>query len=171
MAEAASERGAHKLDQLDRQILDVLRAEPRITNKSLAGMLSTNEVTIATRIRAMEQAGVMRVVAQLDFRALDYNLLAIVDVSVIGRKIADVAADLAQIEGVGSVSIMLGDPPIIVQVQARDLAHLRDLILDEISAVVGVAQVETNVIVEIEKWKSQYGRFTPPGMPGWKQEP
>ena len=84
-----------------------------------------------------------------------------VDVSVTGRKIGDVATDLAKIEGIGSVSIMLGDPPIIVQVQARDLEQLRDLILDEISAVVGVTQVETNVIVEIEKWKSQYGRFLP----------
>lgn len=108
----------------------------------------------------MEQAGVMRVMAQLDFKALDFNILAIVDIRVTDRSISEVAAELAAIEGIGSISVFLGDPPIIAQVHARDLEELRDLILESISAVEGVSGVETNVIVKIGKWQSLYGRLS-----------
>jgi Lrp/AsnC family transcriptional regulator for asnA, asnC and gidA len=123
------------------------------------------EVAIASRIKSMEAKGVMRVVAQLEFRALGYNVLALVDVMVANGKIQDVADALAKLDSVGSVTIMLGDPPIIIQVQASDLPALNRLILNEIATIPGVEQVETNVIVDIAKWRPGAAQLNPKSLP------
>ena len=141
--------------------MDALREDPRATSKALALQLSMTEVAVASRIKAMEAKGIMRVVAQLEFRALGYNVLALIDVMVAGRTIRDVADELALIDGVGSVTIMLGHPPIIIQVQASDLAALERLILNEIAIIPGIEQIETNVILDIAKWQSGSAQLHP----------
>lgn len=154
-------RPAAKPDALDTRIMDALREDPRATSKALALQLGMTEVAVAGRIKAMEAKGIMRVVAQLEFRALGYNVLALVDVMVRGRPIQAVADDLAKIDSVGSVTIMLGHPPIIIQVQAADLASLERLILTEIAPIEGIEQIETNVIIDIAKWQAGSAQLSP----------
>ena len=156
---------AARPDSVDEQILDELRLEPRATSKALALKLSMTEVAVAARIKAMEAKGVMRVVAQLDFRTLGYNVLALIDVMVANRKINDVADALSAIDRVGSVTIMLGDPPIIVQAQAADPADLHDLIVNHIAMIPGVEQVETNLIIDIAKWRPGSAELHPMSIP------
>lgn len=143
-----------ELDGADLRLLEALRQDPRATNTLLAARLSITEVAVANRIRLLEARGIMRVVAQLSFRALGYNVLALVDVEASSGRVKELANALASLEGVGSASIMLGHPSIILQVQADDLHALERLLLDEISAVDGVEGVESNVIIDIEKWTS-----------------
>jgi DNA-binding Lrp family transcriptional regulator len=153
-------------DAIDERILEELRIEPRATSKALGLKLSMTEVAVASRIRAMEAKGIMRVVAQLEFRAAGYHILALIDVMVADRKINEVAEALSRIDRVGSVTMMLGDPPIIVQVQAADSADLRDLIVNHIAAIPGVEQVETNLIIDIAKWRPGSAQLHPTSLPG-----
>lgn len=153
-------------DAIDEQILEELRIEPRATSKALGLKLSMTEVAVASRIRAMEAKGMMRVVAQLAFTAAGYNILALMDVMVADRKINEVAEALSRIDRVGSVTMMLGDPPIIVQVQAADSADLHDLIVNHIAMIPGVEQVETNLIIDIAKWRTGSAQLHPTSLPG-----
>ena len=152
-------------DAVDEKILEELRIEPRATSKALGLKLSMTEVAVAARIRSMEAKGIMRVVAQMDFRAAGYNVLALIDVMVAERKINDVAEALSKIDRVGSVTMMLGDPPIIVQVQAADPADLHDLIVNQIAIIPGVEQVETNLILNIAKWMPGSAQLHPGSLP------
>lgn len=149
------------LDAIDAKLLDALRREPRATNKALAAELGVSEVSVAARLKALERDNVFRVIAQLDFRALDYDVLAIADVRVCNGQIKTVAEALARVEGVGSVSLVLGDPPIIIQLQARGIDGLSSLVLNEIATIPGVEQVETNIIAAIAKWTPDTGLLEP----------
>ena len=64
-----------------------------------------------------------------------------------------------------AASQLLGDPPIIIQVQAFDLPALNRLILNEIATIPGVEQVETNVIVDIAKWRPGAAQLNPKSLP------
>ena len=66
----------YELDSVDLGIINRLRIDPRETNRSLAQHLSVSESTIGSRLQAMENANVMKVVAQRDFRAAGYEVLA-----------------------------------------------------------------------------------------------
>lgn len=153
--------GVGRLDAIDVKILDELRLEPRATSKSLAHKLALTEVAVAARVRAMEARGIMRVIAQLDFKAAGYHVLALVDVMVANREIKAVAEALSTLERVGSVSVMLGDPPIIIQVQAADLPDLHDLLVNHIAHIPGVEGVETNLIINIPKWRPGSAQLQP----------
>jgi DNA-binding Lrp family transcriptional regulator len=144
-----------QLDELDCEILGALRASPQETNKALADKLDVSEVTIATRIRALENDRVMKVMAQCDFRAAGYNTLASVDVYIAGRPVEAVAKELARLEGLALISILMGDPSFALMVMAPDLAGLQAL-KESIGAIKGVQSVDVSVFAEILKYRSDF---------------
>ena len=144
------------LDDLDRDILSFLRATPLETNKALADKLVVSEVTIAARIRALESDRVMRVMAQRDFRAAGFHVLANVEVSVKGRSVEQVANQISKLERVALVSILIGDPSISLLVMAADLSDLQDLTIDTIAKIDGVGSIETMVFTDIIKYRSEF---------------
>lgn len=148
------------LDKLDHALLAMLRADPRQTNRALAQQLSVSESTIAARISALETNGVMKIMAQRDFSASGYFVLAQVDVNVTGRPVAAVAEELALIDGVGNLMTFLGDPAIMLLAMAGSLPELQLLVMDQIACVNGVRSVETMVYAGIVKYESEFANFT-----------
>lgn len=147
------------LDGLDHRILDSLRADPRQTNKALAGAMSISEATVAARIRALESAGVMKIMAQRDFRTAGFQVLSHVSVSVAGRSVESVARDLGQIGGVAGISIVIGDPPLLLMAMAPSLRDMEHLIHEEIARVDGVRDLDIMVYADIIKHESEYARL------------
>ncbi|WP_076590855.1 Lrp/AsnC family transcriptional regulator [Herminiimonas arsenitoxidans] len=147
------------LDELDRNIILCLRADPRQTNKSLAAQLSVTEFTIAARIRAMEKGGVMKIMAQRDFHAAGYHVMAHVAVSVSGRPVESVARKIADIEGVAGMSIVMGDPSLLILAMAASLEELEESVIERISKVNGVRTIEVDVYTEIIKHVSEYAHL------------
>jgi DNA-binding Lrp family transcriptional regulator len=145
------------LDEIDRRILESLKAEPRVTNKSLAQELSISEVTVAARIRSMEDDRVMKVMAQRDFRSVGGQILALVDIDVLGREVEAVAEDLRHISQVGSVALLMGQPSVIIEIHTADLTALEDVLLNEVAKVKGVRCTSSNVIVKIMKYQTEIG--------------
>jgi Lrp/AsnC family leucine-responsive transcriptional regulator len=145
------------LDDLDRSIVASLRAAPRETSKAIADSLSVSEASVAGRIRALEGDRVIKVMAQSDFRAAGYHVLAAVELCVRGRPVEQVAQELAAIERVALVSILMGHPSISLLVMARDLADLQELTMTTIAGMDGVSSVETMVFSEILKYQSELG--------------
>ena len=149
----------HRLDAIDRKIIAALRRQPATTNKELAESLAVAEATIAARIRSLVERRVITVIAQRDIRALGYDVLAFACISVSGRRAEDVAADLSKIEAIGSVSLFAGTPEIIVEINARDRDDFTGILLDEIGAVAGVHAVETSIVSETVKYRSDIGAW------------
>ena len=146
----------YELDPVDHGIIDRLRREPRETNKSLAENLAVSEASIGSRLRAMEANGVMKVVAQRSFSAAGYDVLANVVITVAGRSLDAVATDLAAIDQVGSLTLFIGDPSIMLLAMAQNLVGLQNLVTERIAKVAGVRSVETMVIANIVKYESEY---------------
>ena len=144
------------MDDLDNEILTCLRKDSRHTNKSLAERLTVTEVTIASRIRAMEGDGVMLVMAQLSFNGAGYNVLANMNVSVSGRLVSDVAEQLAKTEQVAAVTINMGDPSISLLVMASDLRAFRSKVIEDIAHADGVRSLETMIYADIFKYQSDF---------------
>ena len=95
--------------------------------------------------------------AQADFRAAGYQVLASVDLHIAGRPVEQVARELVGIERVALVSILMGNPSISLLVMARDLADLQQLTMVNIAAIDGVRSLETMVFSDILKYQSALG--------------
>lgn len=145
------------LDELDASIHAALRASPRETSKAIAEQLSVSEATVAARIRALESDRVIKVMAQTDFRAAGYNILASVELRTGGRSVEEVAQELATLEQVALVSILMGDPSISLLAMAASLEDLQRLTMTTIAGMRGVRAVETMIFSEVIKYRSELG--------------
>ena len=90
------------IDAVDRQIIEELAQDGRISFAELGRRVSLSAPAVTERVRRLEEAGVITGYrAEIDPRALGYALTAIVRVKPAVRqlsKIADLAADIPQIE-------------------------------------------------------------------------
>ena len=142
-----------EVDEIDGAIIAELREDGRATNQQIATKLGLTAATVSTRIKRMEDANKLRVVAVSDFSAHGYNLLMQVAVEVDGRSAADVAADLAEIPEVFAVHLVTGRYDIDMLVALRDYDELSDLMLSRLAKVSGIRSMLPAIAVDILKYK------------------
>jgi len=141
------------LDELDTNIIAILRSNGRATNQEIAERLSVTAATVSSRLRRMEDARVMRVVAVTDFAAHGYNLIIALGVKVQGRDIRDVAKDLARLPEVLSVNIMNGIHDLELLVALHDFSEINMLLSDHIAGIEGVSELSPGIAADIIKFE------------------
>lgn len=147
------ERPRPTLDNLDSDIVAILRTNGRVTNQEIAKQLSITPATVSARLQKMEDARAMRVVAVTDFAALGYNVIIAVGVNVHGRSVQDVGQDFAKFPEILSVNIMSGRHDLELLVALHDFAEVQQFLYDHIAGVAGVIRVSAGIAVDIVKYK------------------
>jgi len=142
-----------EIDEIDQAIIAELRRDGRATNQQIANELGLTAATVSTRIKRMEDANKLRVVAVSDFSAHGYNLLMQVAVEVDGRAAAEVAGDLAKIPEVFAVHLVTGRYDIDMLVALKDYDDLADLMLNKLAGVSGIRSMLPAIAVDILKYK------------------
>ena len=145
--------GAAGLDPLDARIVAHLRSTPRATNQEIAERLSVTAATVSSRLRRLDEAKAMRVVAVTDFAALGYNVIIALGVKVRGRGVREVGRDLAEFPEVLSVNIMNGEMDLELLVALHDFAEIQEFLYDHIAGVEGVAHIEAGIAADIVKFE------------------
>jgi Lrp/AsnC family leucine-responsive transcriptional regulator len=140
-------------DATDHAIVERLRDNGRATNQQIAEALGLTAATVSARIRRMEDADQLRVVAVSDFAAHGYDLLLRVEVQVNGRAAFDVARDLAALPEVFAAHLVTGRYDIDMLVALRETADLERFLLDRIAAIDGIRSVNPSIIVDIVKYQ------------------
>ena len=144
--------GAFEFSELDLKIIEILKKDGRTSNQKIADMLGVTTSMIATRIKRMEQAKAMKVVAVSDFSAFDYNVLLPVGVNVKGRRANDVAADLAKLDEVSVVHLVSGKHDIEILVALASLENMSDFLLEKLSRIKGIRNLDPSFAVDIIKY-------------------
>lgn len=157
---AGRRTGAFTPDALDHRIIDGLRADGRMSTKDLAQRVGANEAVVRARIRKLEKAGHMRVVAMVDLATTGFELLSVVGVTVRGRDAAAVARDLSAIPQVMTAIVMLGSHDIELRVIARDLTEYSQLMTAVLPRVPGVERLIPSLAVEIMKHENEWVPFS-----------
>ena len=142
-----------EVDDIDQSIIDALRADGRATNQQIALELGLTAATVSTRIKRMEDANKLRVVAVSDFSAHGFNLLLQVAIEVEGRPASDVASDLAQLPEVFAIHLVTGRYDIDMLVALRDYDELAELMLNRLARVSGIRSMLPAIAVDILKYK------------------
>ena len=137
---------------LDRKIIELLKTDGRMSNQKIAELLNVKPSLVSTRIRRMETANAMRVVAVSDFSAFQHNVLLPIGIDVKGRRANDVAHDLAQLSEVASVQLVSGKHDIEILVTLSNMQKMSDLLLNKLSQIAGVRSLDPSFAVDIIKY-------------------
>lgn len=142
-----------QLDAIDHKIIEHLRHHGRASNQQIAEGLGLTATTVSSRIKRMEEANQLRVVAVSDFSAHGFNFLMRVMVEVDGRPASQVAHDLAQIPEVFATHLVTGRYDIDMLVALQGLDDLSALLLEKFSKVRGIRSLVPSVVVDIVKYQ------------------
>lgn len=138
-------------DEVDRRLVELLRADGRMAFRALADTLAITESAVRARVRNLETSGFMKVVAVADAGAAGFELLLAVGVEVDGRPALEVAEALAALPEVFSVSQVVGTHDIELLMVARDHDHLAELVTDRLVRIPGVRRIRTGLAVDVLK--------------------
>lgn len=140
-------------DEIDFAIIEQLRRNGRASNQQVAEVLDLTPVTVATRIKRMEEADQLRAVGVADFSAFGYNALMKIAIEVDGRPAPDVANDLASIPEVMTVHRMTGRHEIDVLVALHDYSEFKGFLVNKLAKVHGIRSISPAMIIDVVKYQ------------------
>lgn len=137
------------LDDIDRKMIDALRADGRMTAPMLAEGLNIGRATAYSRLDRLVERGVIDgFSARVDRTAVGLTVSALVLVSVHQGLWRDLRTRLAALPGVEWLGVATGRSDFILLVRADTLEHLRDVALHELQQIDGVRTAETVVLLD-----------------------
>jgi len=148
--------GPPQLDSLDREILRILQRDGRTSNSQIARRLGKTETTIRKRIASMHENKYFEIVAVPTPRIAGYNASAIIGLSVQLPHMRQVAAALSERSEVRYCGLSTGRFDVIIEAFFTDHDDLLTFTTDVLGALPGVVDVETSLILAIEKFAYEW---------------
>ena len=140
------------LDHIDHQIIDLLQADARLSNRELAAQVGLAPSTTLARVQRLIETGVLTgFSARVDPGSLGLSLQVVVFVQLNSHRRDESRDFIDQILGrpeVVQVFYVGGAQDLVVHVMARDTEDLRRVVLEGIASNPLVRHLETNLVFE-----------------------
>ena len=151
---------APQLDDLDRQLIEVLARDARVSNRKIAVDLGVTEGTVRGRIKRLQQDGLISFTAITSFGLADSARMAFIGVQAEVSDVREVARQIADLTQVNAVMLTMGGVNILAICLFNSLDHLHEVASDKILAIPGVHHVETSIAVKTLKYNARVVRIT-----------
>ena len=140
------------IDNYDRQILRLLQQDGRISNQDLADRIGLSPSPCLRRVRALEEAGVIKGYrALLDAKALGYTLMALIYISMDKHtpdRFEYFEKEISQFSEVLECLLITGqDADYQIKVIVRDMDAFQELLLNRITGIRGVTGVHSSFVL------------------------
>lgn len=137
------------LDEVDRRIVDELRADGRLSIRELASRVHVSRATAHTRLTRLHDEGVITGYrAVVDPSALGLDVVALVLLNVDQHAWRLVRDRLLEVDGLEYLAFTTGGFDLAAVVRTTDIAHLRDVVLVQIQAIAEVRNTQTIFVLD-----------------------
>jgi Lrp/AsnC family leucine-responsive transcriptional regulator len=144
------------IDDIDRQILEILQDNARTSNAEIARQVGMAPSAILERLRKLEERGVIEgYVARVNPEALGLTLTAFVFVRADERAGAVATAErLAQIAEVQEVHHVAGEDCFLVKVRTTGTRALGELLREKFGAIDTIRSTRSTIVMDTikESW-------------------
>lgn len=114
------------MDNLDKNIIAIMRKDSRCPFVEIANQLGVSEGTVRSRVHRLTEEGVIR---GFTIKTSSKNVKALVEIKIdVNTDTQDIARELAGYEGVTEVFEVTGDQDIIAIVDVESSQHLNEII-------------------------------------------
>ena len=139
------------IDDLDRQIIDVLQEDGRAPNAVVARAIGVSEGTVRRRLKRLISQSIIKVAALPSLEALGLRTEALVGIQVDPDKIDSVATGLIALKVVSLVVQATGSFDFFVWVAFPSTAELGAFLTTKLRAIAGIRRTETFVSLSVRK--------------------
>jgi Lrp/AsnC family transcriptional regulator for asnA, asnC and gidA len=141
----------HDLDELDFEILDLLRENGRQTNQEVAARLGVSEATVRKRLRELAAAGVMRVVAVTDPHHLGLEIDVNMAIQVELQRLQEVVDELTAMAEISYLGITSGASSIVAAGLFHSNGELLEFLTSKVGSIPGIRKIETTHVLKVVK--------------------
>jgi Lrp/AsnC family leucine-responsive transcriptional regulator len=139
-------------DRYDRRILQLLQEDGRLSNLELAERIGLSPSPCLRRVRALEEAGIIRGYrALLDAQQLGLSLMALVHISMdrhTPERFASFDAAIRRLPEVLECLLITGqEADYQLKVIVRDMQSYQQLLLEKITRIEGVSGVHSSFVL------------------------
>lgn len=134
-----------KIDDTNTAILQHLR-DGRVPFKKIADDLGVSEGTIRSRVKKLQDEGILEITGLIDPEALPEKYVVMVGVKLKDMDLVKKAEEFSRLRGVISVCVVTGRYDLILTVMLRQRFGMLEFYTNEVSKVESVRSVETFVV-------------------------
>ena len=149
-----------QIDDLDRQLIEILSKDARTSNRRIAADLGVTEGTVRGRIRRLQKEGLIAFTAITSFELADNTKMAFIGAQVDVDRVREVATRIAELDSINAVMVTMGRFNITAICLFNELERLHEISSEQILAIDGVHHVETSIAVKTLKYNSRIVRIT-----------
>jgi Lrp/AsnC family transcriptional regulator, regulator for asnA, asnC and gidA len=147
-----------KLDQLDKEIIDLLTKDGRMSCAEIARSIGTvSERSVRYRLEKLLEENVIRVNAQPVPQALGYSIVADVFIEVETGQVLEIAQRIAAFENVSYVACSTGESDISIQIITQNNRDLYEFVTEVLGKMPGVRKTTTSmvpfIVKDMEHWR------------------
>jgi Lrp/AsnC family transcriptional regulator for asnA, asnC and gidA len=150
------------LDAFDRQIIDLLTVDARVSNRQIAARLGVTEGTIRGRIRRLEDGGCIRLTAITNVEYVGSPKVVLIGIEAQHSELKTLCQKIATMPEIGCVILMLGRFDILAIGLFTKLEDVFAVANSRILGLPGVRHVETSIAVKTLKYDYQVAKITQP---------
>ncbi|MCT8973915.1 Lrp/AsnC family transcriptional regulator [Microbaculum marinisediminis] len=144
------------LDDIDQEIVRILQVDGRTNNSEIARRLGVTETTVRKRLSALISGNYIEVVAVPSPFLAGMNISAILGIKTTLHHVRKIASAVSERSEVRYCGIATGRSNLIVEAFFKDHDHLLRFVADFLGQIEGVVEVETSLILKIEKYSSDW---------------
>lgn len=149
-----------QLDAVDRQLIDILARDARVSNRKIATDLGVTEGTVRGRIKRLQQERLIAFTAITSFGMEDPTKLAFIGIQADIQNVQAIARQIADLATVNAVIITMGRFTILAVVLFGELDQLHEVASNQILLIPGVHHIETSIAVKTLKYNPRIVRIT-----------
>jgi Lrp/AsnC family leucine-responsive transcriptional regulator len=141
------------MDQIDRQILDMLQENARVSASEISKGVALSLPAVTERIKKLEESGMIEHYSiHINRQTAGFHLLALVYVSIEhNAQIEPFREKIVAFPQVLECHHIAGDYDYLLKLLLRDTAELEDFLSRQLKAIAGVARTNTQVILSTLK--------------------
>lgn len=141
------------LDQRDHDILALIQRDAKMPQAEIGRRVGLATASVNERLRKLEHAGVIRRYGALvDPQAVGASIAAFIEVSIEHPRFEPSLIEyIRQLTAVQECHHITGEFSLLLKVRVRDMAALRELLLNHLNAREGVRQTRTIMVLETVK--------------------
>lgn len=149
-----------RLDDIDYKIIELLGVDARKSNRQIAAEIGVTEGTVRARLKSLHTAGLIQFTVVTDFRLAGSPNLVVFGVHAEPQRVRTLAEQLAEIDEIGSVMILLGRYNLMALGLFTSMEEVYELVRTRIKPLPGVRRVNTSVSIHNMKYDVRMARIT-----------
>ena len=148
-----------KLDQTDKKIIQLLGADARMSNNSMAKAIAVTEGTVRNRIQKLIKNKIIKISVINNINRMENPAVAFIGLDVETRSKDSVAKALSKMKEVRFVSTLIGRHDLMAFVLAKDINILSKVLYEDISSLPGVRFSESSIGLKYYKYDYRWARL------------